>query len=192
MQKEKLPIKKIKWLINSYQDNYSLVLKPVNWLWVYCKICRYSFTARTVFFFEAKLITFSIWSPAPSLPSSKAAPSLKISSITTDTYNINNVFLKKQLNLFSFFNVSLFLNRLLLTLFNVIRSKNSSWLLQLNTSEAYSKHCQPSKMKFFATQLIAESHCENSTKQFLITQSAITCSKLTIKTLEHGVKYIYS
>lgn len=151
MQKEKLPIKKIKWLINSYQDNYSLVLKPVNWLWVYCKICRYSFTARTVFFFEAKLITFSIWSPAPSLPSSKAAPSLKISSITTDTYNINNVFLKKQLNLFSFFNVSLFLNRLLLTLFNVIRSKNSSWLLQRNTSEAYSKHCQPSKMKFFAT-----------------------------------------
>ena len=45
-------------------------------------------------------------------------------------------------------------------------------------------------MAFFCRQEIRQDYAEDFVK--LLFQSAFTCSKLTIETLEHGVKYVQS
>ena len=46
-------------------------------------------------------------------------------------------------------------------------------------------------MKFFGNLRLQESHVTGHVAPFL-TQPAITCSKITIETLEQGVKYVQS
>ena len=56
----------------------------------------------------------------------------------------------------------------------------------LNTTEAYSNPCQRSKMELFAKIVKG---CLRGSEYAYIPQPAITCSKLTVETLEQGVNF---